>query len=342
MLKKILKIAIISLLILLVIGGLYIHFTLPSLPPNTDKVIQKALQSELLPLKGQTAYAQNGDVKIWYESILPKDSIKGHILLIMGISNDALAWPNYFIDPLVENGYQVIRFDNRGTGMTDWIEDWTQENAYSLEDIAADAMAVLDELQIEKAHILGVSLGGMIAQTIAIQHPNRTNTLISMMSSGDIMDKDLPSINTSLIKDLILGQIRYGLINTESNQIKQHVLARQLLQGSKEYQLHLEEIATSVLYNLRKRRGFNSNASQQQIAATMKTGSRYEALKKLQTPTLIIHGTKDPLINFEHGKKCYEMIPNAEKYWVEAMGHDIPEQVVEEVLAQIFQFIEKN
>ena len=93
----------------------------------------------------------------------------GAVLLVMGISNDALGWPQPFIDGLVDAGFQVIRYDHRDTGLSDWDVD----GGYSLADMAADAVAVLDALGVEQAHVVGVSMGGMIVQTMAIEHPDR-------------------------------------------------------------------------------------------------------------------------------------------------------------------------
>lgn len=337
--KKTLLIIGMLLLVVLVAGGIYIELSLPSLPAGTEDIIQQVQKSDLPALRGEQGYAQNGEVQIWYESISPKDSVKGTLLLIMGISNDALAWPRYFIDPLVEAGYRVVRYDNRGTGMTDWMEDWTAETAYSLEDIALDGIAVLDELNVDQAHIIGVSMGGMIAQALAIQHPDRALSLTSMMSTGDIVDPELSPINTALIKDLILAQVKYGILKTETNQVRMQILARQLLQGDTKHELDIEGIAQTILYNVRKRNGYYSKASQQHSAATLKSGSRHEALAQLITPTLIIHGMSDPLIRFEHGEKCYEVIPGAKKLWLEGMGHDIPKAYVGEVVEGIIQHI---
>ncbi len=333
--KKILKITGIVLLLVIVAGSLFVYFSGPSLPPGNKEKIKLALQSEVPELKGEQGFAKNGETQIWYEVLSPKDSVKGNILLIMGIANDALAWPDYFIDPLVEKGYKVIRFDNRGTGLTDWGEDWDKENPYSFEDMADDGIAVLDTLGIKKAHVVGISLGGMIGQTMTIQHPERVQTLTSIMSSGYIMDKELPGINTSLVKDMVLAGLKFGLVRSEKNQLKLQLVARQLLQGSTKYDLAVEDVAQTVLYNLRKRKGYNSKASEQQIAATIKSGSRYEALAKLTTPTLVIHGKTDPLIPFEHGLKCAEIIPNADSLWLEGMGHDIPKMFVEEIIEKI-------
>lgn len=323
--KKVLLILGLIFLLLLIGGMVFLQTALPPLPDQTEQVIEQVIASELPALQGEEGYAMNGETRIWYESIPPHtDSSQGTILLIMGISNDALAWPGYFLDSLLERGYHLVRFDNRGTGLTDWEGNWTEDNPYTLEDMAQDGVAVLDELDIDKAHVIGVSLGGMIAQALTIQSPNRVLTLTSMLSSGNVMDSELPGMNMELIRDLILAQVKYGIISTESNQIKLQILARSLLQGEADTELDIKDVARNTLYNLRHRNGFNSQAFQQQSAATMASGSRYEALQQLETPTLIVHGTSDPLIHFAHGKKCYELIPGAQRLWLEGMGHDIP------------------
>lgn len=341
-LKKVLLIILSILLVALICIFVYIEINIPKLPSNTNKIIETTLNKELRELSGEPGFAKNGGSKIWYEVITPRDSIKGTIVLIMGISNDALAWPLYFINSLVNFGYRVIRFDNRGTGLSDWTPEWSKETAYSLDDMADDAIAIMDTLQIDTAHIVGASLGGMIAQTLCINHPNRAATLTSIMSTGDIMDKELPSINQSTILDLILSQIKYGLINSEENQIKLRIVAQLVLMGDTKYDLDIEDITNSSLYNLRRRNGYNPDASKQQMYATMLSGSRYEDLKKLTTPTLVIHGTTDPLIDIKHGEKCYKIIPNAKSFWIKGMGHDIPLIYTDTIVARIVEHIKNN
>ncbi len=200
-LKKVFVI-LISIIVVVLIGAMiYIDMNLPELPSLTNRIIDKTLEKHNYSLKGEQGYAVNDDTKIWYESIQPEDTMKGHIILIMGISNNALAWPDYFIKSLTDGGYNVIRYDNRGTGMSDWVADWSTENAYSLEDMADDAIAILDTLNIQEAHVIGVSLGGMIAQTISIKYPERVTTLVSMISTGDILDPELPSINMNTVQN---------------------------------------------------------------------------------------------------------------------------------------------
>ena len=204
MLKKILKIFGI-IFVILIIGVIILIYTSGDvLPPETDDIIEEVINSPLPEfIKGQTGYARNGDVNIWYESIEPKDSAKGSILLSMGIANDAMAWPPSFLDDLLENGYRVIRYDYRSCGLSDWPEDWSKKEAYNLSDMSNDGLAVLDALFIDEAHFIGVSMGGMIAQQTAIEHPFRVKTLTSIMSTGYILDPDLPEINTDIIIDFV-------------------------------------------------------------------------------------------------------------------------------------------
>ena len=344
MLKRILKFFALFLVLLLAIGLGIIFFSGPDLPKDADQIIREVASSPFPELKGEQGYAKNGDISIWYEKLSPPDSVpvKGSVLLIMGIANDALAWPDYFLDPFLENGYQLIRFDNRGTGMSDWVKNWQKEGAYTLEDMAADGLAVLNELDIGKAHILGVSLGGMIAQSFVIQYPDRSLSLISMMSSGNITDPELPGINTKLIRDLVLVQLKYGLNKSAVNEVKLQLASRYLLMGEARYELDVRGVAESVLYNLYYRNGYNPEASPQQMAATISSGSRYEKLRMLSIRTLVIHGKSDPIIPFVHGQKVVRHIPEGDSLWVENMGHDIPKAYLEPVLEKIFSHLEKS
>ncbi len=256
----------------------------------------------------------------------------------MGISNDALGWPRSFLNGFVKSGYRVIRYDHRGTGLSDWVEDWSSENPYSLTDMAADGIAVMDAVGIEKAHILGISMGGMISQELAIHYPERVTTLTSVMSSCRIEDPNIPPISSEVAWELIKVSLKYGLIGGEKNIVKLHLASRIILMDDTSHDLDIKGIAQRVLYNLRNRNGYNSAASRQHQAAVRQSDSRYGPLRELKAPTLIIHGTSDPFIPIEHGKKCTEMIPNADTLWIEGMGHDIPDRFVETVVKNIITF----
>lgn len=326
---------------LLVGAAIYVSTWGPPLPPGTDETIERVLEAELPDVvQGQTGYADSGGVEIWYESIEPQGTPKGTVLLIMGIGNDALAWPGYFLQPMVDAGYRVVRHDHRGTGLSDWMEDWDAAQPYTLEDMAGDGVAVMDDLGVEKAHVVGISLGGMIAQQMAISYPERVASLTSIMSSGDAQDPELPGLSIEMATELTKLGIKYGLVRSEKSTLKMVLASQQLLMGDPPYELDVQTIAKQVLYNLRQRRGYNPQASQQHAAATIASGSRYRELARLEVPALIIHGTSDPLIPIAHGEKCAQTIPGARTLWVEGMGHDLPRIFVEPILAAMFQHFE--
>lgn len=341
MFKKI--VLILGLVIVTAISALaiYIYSSAVKFTTEQEERIEAAVNAPLPPQTGIEGFARNGDTRIWFDVQNPSDSIKGSLVLIMGLSADALAWPKFFVKGFLEAGYQVIRIDNRGVGLSDW-DDFDPENPYSLSDMSNDVLAVLDTLGIEKAHICGVSLGGMIGQTLCIEHPERALSLTSMMSTPWIMDPTLPKLNMECFKQIGINMLVYGLSSTETNAVKMSCATLTLLAASNAYELDIERIAQSSLYNLRKRNGFNRQSGRQQSAAVEKSGSRIEALKSLSTPTLVIHGKIDPLIPFEHGVKTAELIPNSESLWIDGLGHMLPEIYSDEIVNRMVLFLDKT
>ncbi len=337
--KNIAKVIGMLVLLLILSGAVYLYHSGPTLPNETTAIIESVVKKPLPEIiKGQTGIVQNNGVNIWYENQMPLDTPQGTILLIMGISNDALGWPPAFLTALVDAGYQVIRYDHRGTGLS----DWETPMPYDLADMAKDGIVILDKLGIPKAHILGVSMGGMIAQEMAIKHPNRVQTLTSIMSSGDIFDQDLPPISSEIAIELIKVAAKYGILGSEKNLIKLHLASRMILMGSAIQPLNLPEIATHVLYNIRQRKGYNANVSAQHQAAVQASKARYADLKKLTIPTLVIHGSADPFIPLAHGQKMARMMSTADSLWVDNMGHDIPDGLIPPIVGKIighYQFV---
>jgi len=330
--KDIIKIILLLVALLIIGGAIYLYQSGPTLPDKTATIIESVLKKPVPQMvTGQTGVTVNKGVKIWYENKMPLDTPKAAILLIMGISNDALGWPPAFLTALVDSGYQVIRYDHRGTGLS----DWETTAPYSLADMAADGIAVMDALDIQKAHVLGVSMGGMIAQEMAIKHTERVLSLTSIMSSSDIFATDLPPISSNTAIELIKVAAKYGIIGGEKNLIKLHVASRLILMGTSKHSVNIEEIATLVLYNIRERKGYNAQVSAQHQAAVTASDSRDMALQQLDLPTLVIHGKADPFIPFAHGQKMARLMPHSDSLWVDDMGHDIPDNLIPSIVDKV-------
>lgn len=333
------KISGIALLILLMGVIVFVFFTGPRLPANTDRIIDDVMRSELPELvKGRSGYVVSDGHRIWYELIAPKSRSKGTILLFSGMATDALMWPQAFIDKLTGSGYQVIRFDYRGTGASDWVRDW-KEKPYSVVDLAKDAKAVLDALKVRKAHLVGMSLGGMVAQEFALEYPARARSLTSLMSSGDIYDKELPKASNCVVRDFTKIGVKYGLVKSERNTIKMMLAAQIILRGYSRYDLDVKGTAERVLYNLRRRKGYNPDVSGQHDQAARLWVPRLGELKNLRIPVLVIHGKNDPFVPIEHSQKLAAAVPHSEAKWFDNMGHDLPPNLVDAIGQEIIDHI---
>jgi pimeloyl-ACP methyl ester carboxylesterase len=251
------------------------------------------------------------------------------LLLIMGFTAQMVAWEEEFCQQLANRGHFVIRFDNRDCGlstklhgvpsnsdaviMAAMMETEMPPVAYTLSDMAADAMKVLDHLNIERAHIMGASMGGMIAQTVAIEHPHRVKTLISVMSQPGELTVGQPT------------QEAMELIVTPAPTDRDEYIAfapKWQLWQSKKYRS--DEVSRRNAIRDFDRSNYPEGGPRQ-MAAIYASGSRAEGLQKLQVPTLVIHGTEDQLITPSGGERTAELIPNSTLLMVDDMGHDMPQ-----------------
>lgn len=341
MLKKILL--GFALFLVFAAAGFYVYAqsVIVEFSEDDESRIQQAILDPIPKQTGEEGFAVNEETRIWFDVQNPLDSVRGSLVLIMGLNADALAWPKPFMNQLLKAGYRVIRLDNRGVGMTDW-DSFDPETPYSLSDMAKDVLAVLDTLEIEKAHIVGVSMGGMIGQTLCIEHPERAASLVSMMSTPWVRDPELPMLTVSSFLNIGINGKHFGDDGSEEGAIKTRLAVQQFLMGGEKYELDIERIAHLTLYNVRKRKGYNPEAGRQQVTAIEISGSRIEPLKELQVPTLVIHGKTDPLIPFEHGVKTAELIPNAETLWIEGLGHVIAPMYTDTIVSTMVDFMEKN
>lgn len=338
MLKKLLLTLAASLCLLIISLGFWLNTVTP-LTKQEQMIVQQVMTSSLPEMiSGEQGYAKSGKIKIWYEIKKPpainNQHIKGSVLLINGLGASAMFWPPEIIEPLLSLGYQVIITYHRGVGNSDWHTD-----EYDLSDLVKDNIAVLDSLKINQAHVLGLSLGGMIGQEMALEFPHRVSSLISAMSSGFTADPEL-SMSSSFKSDAIKLLLRYGFIPTEENTIKMIVGIYKLLNAQAD--IDVKRLATATLYDLRQRKGFNHKLAEQQAAAIDRSGSRYDRLPSMQVPTLVIHGQDDPLVNIAHAEKYAKLIPRVQTLWVAGMGHALAPSTIDVWMEAALAVIEAN
>ena len=254
--------------------------------------------------------ATNGDVEIEYQTF--GDSQPQTILLINGLGSQMTRWPEAFCEKLVAKGYRAIRLDNRDTGLSTWPAE-----KYALADMADDAIAVLDAAGVKKAHIAGVSMGGMIVQRMALDHPERVLSMTSIMSTtgepstmsphpvaGAVLSAPAPDPAADY-----QAYVAHGINNAR-------------IIGSPAYPWTDDEIRGRVIAE--HARAFNPPGVARQMSAVRGDGDRTEALKGLKLPVVVLHGADDPLLPKAGGEATAAAIPGAELRIVPGMGHDVP------------------
>ena len=264
------------------------------------------------------------------------------VLLIMGLGMQLIAWPPAMLQALLEAGFRVVRFDNRDSGLSQHLHPlgvpnlawqgfkyrfgWRITPPYSLQDMAADALGVLDGLQIDKAHIVGVSMGGMIAQRLALLAPARCLSLSSVMSSSGA--SGLPAATPEITRRLLsrpAGKSQQAAI--------EHSLALLKAIGSPAFAYDPAVLRGRVTEATE--RSYHPQGIARQIVAIVADRSRAQALAGVTTPTLVLHGKADPLVPFACGEDTARRIPGARMVGIDGMGHDLPPGVVEHLLASL-------
>lgn len=309
----------------------------PRLPLGTEAAIARIRAHPVTGVvTGESGYAQSGSVRIWYESIPSVGVEKGVVLLNIALGASSLYWPPAFLRALSTAGYRVVRYDQRGTGASSWMPDWSRRHPYSLIDMAGDAVAVLDELRIDRAHVIGLSLGGFIAQEIAIGYPDRVRSLTLMSTSADPTDSAMPGPQTwPLMKSAVEGLplLRYRVLGGEANLAKE-LIAGLVAQGGDD-PVDVEGWTRIVIYDLRERGGLNLRALRQHQVAVSVTRSRYPLLGTITAPTLVIHGKNDTFLPIAHGQRLAAAIPSASGLWLADAGHPFPYPNMREVTKAI-------
>jgi pimeloyl-ACP methyl ester carboxylesterase len=272
------------------------------------------------------------------------------VLLIMGLGMQLMAWPPAVIEPLVQAGYRVITFDNRDIGLSQKMGHLQQFNfvwqvariklglaprsSYELHDMALDALGVLDALEIPQAHVIGVSMGGMIAQRLALHAPNRVSSLVSIMSSSGA--RHLPDAKPHVVRTLL---------SRPKSQSPQDIVAHYVklfsVIGSPAFPIELQFLRDRILAGI-QRSYYPQGTQRQMLAILADRGVRSKLLPSIAAPTLVIHGVADPLVPVAHGRDTAERITNARFLDIEGMGHDLAPGAVAQWLPDMLQHLKSH
>jgi len=253
------------------------------------------------------------------------------LLLIMGLGTQMIAWPEPFLRRLADAGYRVIRFDNRDIGLSAHFGSQPAPNPamlaiatrfglrvpvpYTLHDMKRDTLGLMDALGVDRAHLVGASMGGMIAQLAASEHPDRVASLTSIMSSSGA--RHLPGPPADVRRHLISRP------PGDEDQYVQRRLRTLQLVGSRTHPADPHALAERL--RAAYRRSFRPAGYMRQLAAVIASGDRVAALRRIRVPTLVIHGTEDRLVPPACSKHIAQLVPGARLELIEGMGHDLPE-----------------
>jgi pimeloyl-ACP methyl ester carboxylesterase len=275
-------------------------------------------------------------IEIYHETI--GDPTDPTVLLIMGLGTQMIGWDIEFCRSLADRGFHVVRYDNRDVGLSTHFDEPVDlmgllgsfaggdpvDVPYLLTDMAADAAGLLDHLDVEQAHVAGVSMGGMIAQTLAIEHADRVLTLASIMSTTGDPDVGAPTAEA-------MQAIMAPPATTREEAADTFVMHAHTW-GSPAY---IDEDRLRAISRAAYDRAHDPEGGARQLAAVLSSGSRSEALRNLAIPTLVIHGTEDKLVQPSGGERTAEVIPDAKLVMIEGMGHDLPPQLWPQVIDAI-------
>ncbi len=271
-----------------------------------------------------------GKLHIEYESL--GDPRHPAIVLIMGLGMQLTGWPDEFCHGLVARGYRVVRFDNRDCGLSARTPGRKRANlllamaaaalglpvrtAYTLEDMAGDAVGLMDGLRIKRAHIVGASMGGMIAQVLAARFPQRVLSLTSIMSSSGNRRLSRPSRPA---RKVLLSRPANA---ADPESVIDHLVEMFGVIGSPAYPTTTAELRQRLGRSVR--RAYEPAGTARQLLAIIAAGDRRKLLRTIAAPTLVIHGASDPLVPIAAGRDTAQNIPGAALLVIDGMGHDLP------------------
>ena len=269
-----------------------------------------------------------GDVDLAY--ITAGDPADPPVLLVAGLGAQLISWEDGFCQALVDRGLYVIRFDNRDAGLSTHLGE-SGEIAYPLTELAADAAGLIDVLGLGSAHVVGVSMGGMIVQLLAIEHAVRVRSLTSIMSTTG--DREVGEASDAAIALLMAPPAA----NREAV-IEGSVLSNRVM-GSPSYPTTPDEVRARAAraYD----RAYDPAGFARQLQACLTTPDRTDALRRLELPALVVHGAADPLIGVSGGRATAAAIPGSELLVIDGVGHELPEAVWPAVVDRIAELVHR-
>ena len=271
------------------------------------------------------------------------------LLLIHGLSTPLSGWPRTMVDAFVGANFQVLLLDNRDVGRSEQLDElpipnmawvitklklgFSIKSPYQLEDMMHDVIGLLDALNLTEVHVVGASMGGMIAQLLAIHHPHRVKTLTSIMSTTGY--KKLPPIEKNIREALAQTPVTKEYEDRKAYHIKKWQVI-----GSPDYPT--SDAGMDLYVDSMLQRGITAKGTMRQMLAIMAARNRENALCKLNMPSLVIHGDSDGLVNVAGGKATANAIPNAKLKIYPGMGHDFPAQLIPNIVDDIIDHVNTN
>ena len=286
-----------------------------------------------------------GDLTLSYDSRGRDDHPP--IVLVMGLAMQLIVWPDEFCDALVANGFRVIRFDNRDTGLSTHLESLGSpfmalhtlkyflrigvDAPYTIDDMAADTAGLIDALGLKRAHVVGASMGGMIAQNVAAQFPDRVASVVSMMSTTG--KRSLPSPRWSALMALLQPQAVKGDFEGAVRRMMS------VLRAIESRSYPADEARLRNLCEQHVRRSYDPPGGARQLLAIAASGDRTESVRRIRVPTHVIHGDQDPLIHpeagFDTARTIVDAGGDATLSIIDGMGHDLPAPLLPRIVDEI-------
>lgn len=291
----------------------------------------------------RSGYAKRGDVSIYYEE--RGDPAGEPVVMIMGLNAQLHYWPEELVAQLVARGYRVIQHDNRDVGLSSKLTGVAHDRVplaalkslvglpirapYTLFDLVADTVGVMDALGLASAHLVGASMGGMVAQLAAAEYGARVRSLVSIMSSPNGRGMPLPRLD-------VVARLVSGRVTDRESFIRRTVETYRLIHGRGHLPFAEERIRAmaAVAFD----RSFHPRGFERQLVSILATGSFAHRLAKITAPTVVVHGTEDPLVRPAGGRASARAIPGARLELIEGMGHGMPEPI----LGRLAQLIDEN